>query len=148
MTDQEMELRDTLAIEITREMVRAQAAADVPMGAARESLRGVYKLVDAVLEGRWPQFYFTVKEQRKSDGLPPLSDAVDDVRTAGNDDEAFVRANWPRGTVFTNADSAGNFVMVDSGQGQFRTEDMATMAAAWADARRITEQALKGKAVR
>ena len=41
MTDQEMELRDTLAIEITREMVRAQAAADVPMGAAKPVRLGI-----------------------------------------------------------------------------------------------------------
>jgi hypothetical protein len=46
------ELRDTLAIEITREMVRAQAEGGVPRDAAIEALEQVYALVDAVLSGR------------------------------------------------------------------------------------------------
>ena len=46
------ELRDTLAIEITREMVRRQMETDTARDGAIEGLTFVYAMADAVLSGR------------------------------------------------------------------------------------------------
>ncbi len=66
------ELRDTLAITITQEMLRGWHQSHLTLGEMQElALTKVYGLADAVLSGRDRRAWITANEARKREGLPP-----------------------------------------------------------------------------
>ena len=65
------ELRDTLAIEITREMIRT-AGTSWDISTYHETLAGVYGLADAVLSGRHRTPY-DIKRLEGSEGQPHMA---------------------------------------------------------------------------
>jgi len=90
------ELRDTLAIEITREMVRRQFETDTPLDGALAGLLQVYPMVDSVLSGRGTKLSITEAQRQAKE---PISVLPQDPRLPPGmqqaADEAFVRGNWP-----------------------------------------------------
>jgi hypothetical protein len=127
MTDEEMELRDTLAVEIAREIAHNLANTG-SREAALEVFGDVYRMADAVLSGR---------------KLHPIPNVSKPEIHGTSNDEAYVRENWP-GEIGAGEYADGWYVVLAvRGTVAHHIKSAVSFAAAWAEARRIVEERKK-----